>query len=60
VKTPEKGRPGLRRARVAIEPDTIQEREFLRRLATALDLDPALVRHLDDAASSIKAGSASA
>lgn len=58
VKTPEKAAQVYAAARVAIEPDTIQEREFLRRLAQALDLDPALVRHLDDAASSIKAGSA--
>lgn len=59
VKTPEKAAQVYAAARVAIEPDTIQEREFLRRLATALDLDPALVRHLDDAASSIKAAPAS-
>lgn len=55
VTTPEKGAQVYAAARVAIEPDTIQEREFLRRLAAALDLDAALVRHLDDAASSIKA-----
>lgn len=55
VTTPEKGAQVYAAARVAIEPDTIQEREFLRRLATALDLDAALVRHLDDAATSIKA-----
>jgi uncharacterized membrane protein YebE (DUF533 family) len=56
VTTPEKAAQVYAAARVAIEPDTMQEREFLRQLATALDLDAALVRHLDDAASSVKTG----
>ena len=56
VTTPEKAAQVYAAARVAIEPDTMQEREFLRQLAEALDLDPDLKRHLDDAASGIKAG----
>jgi len=54
VTTPEKAAQVYAAARVAIEPDTIQEREFLRRLALALDLEAELVRHLDEAATSIK------
>jgi uncharacterized membrane protein YebE (DUF533 family) len=56
VTTPEKAAQVYAAARVAIEPDTMQEREFLRQLAAALDLDPALIRHLDDAASGVKTG----
>jgi uncharacterized membrane protein YebE (DUF533 family) len=54
VTTPEKAAQVYAAARVAIEPDTMQEREFLRQLAVALDIDAALVRHLDEAASSVK------
>ena len=54
INTPEKGAQVYAAARLAIEPDTIQEREFLRQLATALDLDPALVRQIDDTATGIK------
>jgi len=35
-------------ARIAIDPDTIQEREFLRQLAEALDLDQAMRRQIED------------
>lgn len=37
-------------ARIAIDPDTIQEREFLNRLAEALDLEPAMRSRIDDTA----------
>jgi uncharacterized membrane protein YebE (DUF533 family) len=39
VTTPEKAAQVYAAARLAIEPDTMQEREFLRQLAKALDLD---------------------
>lgn len=55
VASPEQAAQVYAAARVAIEPDTAEERDFLTRLADALDLDPALKRHLDEAASSIKA-----
>ena len=42
-------------ARVAIDPDSIQEREFLRQLAEALDLDAQLRAHIDEAAAGVKA-----
>lgn len=58
IRTPEKAAQLYAAARVAVDPDTMQEREFLRQLAAALDLDAALVRHLDDAASSVKTGAA--
>ncbi|HEX2727885.1 MAG TPA: tellurite resistance TerB family protein [Beijerinckiaceae bacterium] len=48
--TPEKGARIYAAARLAIDPDTLQEREFLRELGQLLDLDPQLVRHIDDAA----------
>jgi uncharacterized membrane protein YebE (DUF533 family) len=54
VETPEKAAQVYAAARVAIDPDTMQEREFLRQLAEALDLDPQLRTHIDDAASGIK------
>ncbi len=34
-------------ARITIDPDTLQEREFLRRLAEALDLDEAVIKEID-------------
>lgn len=40
-------------ARIAIDPDTIQEREFLHRLAEALDLDPAVRAQIDDTAGAL-------
>jgi uncharacterized membrane protein YebE (DUF533 family) len=54
VSTPEFGAQVYAAARVAIEPDTLQEREFLRGLARALDLDATLVGHIDEAAASLK------
>jgi uncharacterized membrane protein YebE (DUF533 family) len=55
VRTPEKAAQVYAAARIAIEPDTMQEREFLRRLAEALDLDPALVAEMDVTAAGIRA-----
>jgi uncharacterized membrane protein YebE (DUF533 family) len=55
VQTPEKAAQVYAAARLAIDPDTRQEREFLRQLAEALDLDPALARQIDDAAASVRA-----
>ena len=54
VSTPEFGAQVYAAARVVIEPDTMQEREFLRRLSAALDLDATLVGHIDEAATSLK------
>ncbi|HEX8166461.1 MAG TPA: DUF533 domain-containing protein [Beijerinckiaceae bacterium] len=54
VGTPEKAAQVYAAARVAVEPDTMQEREFLRQLAEALDLDPALKAQIDEAASGVK------
>jgi uncharacterized membrane protein YebE (DUF533 family) len=55
VQTPEKAAQVYAAARLAVDPDTIQEREFLRQLAGALDLDPALARQIDDAAAGLRA-----
>ena len=55
VETPEKAAQVYAAARVAIDPDTMQEREFLRQLAEALDLDPQLMAHIDEAAEGAKA-----
>ncbi len=55
VETPEKAAQVYAAARVAIDPDTLQEREFLRQLAEALDLDPGLKAHIDAAAEGAKA-----
>jgi len=54
VQTPEKAAQVYAAARLALDPDTLQEREFLRRLAEALDLDPRLRAHIDDTASGVK------
>ncbi|MBF9234712.1 DUF533 domain-containing protein [Microvirga sp. BT350] len=48
VNDPEKAAQVYAAARIAIEPDTIQEREFLHRLAEALDLDPIIRSQIDD------------
>jgi uncharacterized membrane protein YebE (DUF533 family) len=55
VQTPEKAAQVYAAARLAIDPDTRQEREFLRQLAESLDLDPDLVRQIDDTAASVRA-----
>ena len=48
VNTPEKAAQVYAAARIAIDPDTMQEREFLRQLAEALDLDQAMKAQIDD------------
>lgn len=55
VNSQEKAAQVYAAARIAIEPDTIQEREFLRQLAEALDLDAAVKQQVDQAASRLKA-----
>lgn len=54
IRSPEKAAQLYAAARVAIDPDTMQEREFLRRLAEALDLEPKLRAHIDEAAAGMK------
>ncbi|MGF9757252.1 tellurite resistance TerB family protein [Microvirga sp. 0TCS3.31] len=53
VNDPEKAAQVYSAARVAIDPDTIQEREFLNQLAEALDLDPAVRAQIDDTAGAL-------
>jgi uncharacterized membrane protein YebE (DUF533 family) len=55
IQTPEKAAQVYAAARVAVDPDTMQEREFLRQLAELLDLDPQLKAHIDEAASGVRA-----
>jgi uncharacterized membrane protein YebE (DUF533 family) len=55
VNTPEKAAQVYTAARLAIDPDTRQEREFLRQLAQALDLDAATRAQIDDMAAALKA-----
>lgn len=52
--TPEKAAQIYSAARLAIEPDTAEERRFLERLATALRLDPALKMEIDGGAAGFK------
>jgi uncharacterized membrane protein YebE (DUF533 family) len=47
VSTPEKAAQVYTAARLAIDPDSLQEREFLRNLAEALDLDAKLRAEID-------------
>ena len=54
VQTPEKAAQVYAAARVAVDPDTMQEREFLRQLAESLDLDPQLRAHIDEAAAGVQ------
>ena len=54
--TPERAAQLYSAARLAIEPDTAEERAFLERLAAALKLDPALKTEIDGGASGMKAG----
>jgi uncharacterized membrane protein YebE (DUF533 family) len=53
VNDPEKAAQVYSAARIAIDPDTIQEREFLHQLAEALDLDPAVRAQIDDTAGAL-------
>jgi uncharacterized membrane protein YebE (DUF533 family) len=50
ITDPEKAAQVYSAARIAIDPDTIQEREFLNQLAEALDLDQAMRAQIDDTA----------
>ncbi|SCZ02091.1 tellurite resistance TerB family protein [Microvirga guangxiensis] len=50
VNDPEKAAQVYAAARIAIDPDTIQEREFLNQLAEALDLDQATRTQIDETA----------
>lgn len=53
VNDPEKAAQVYSAARIAIDPDTIQEREFLNQLAEALDLDPDVRAQIDDTAGAL-------
>lgn len=53
VDDPEKAAQVYAAARIAIDPDTIQEREFLHRLAEALDLDPSTRAKIDETAGAL-------
>jgi uncharacterized membrane protein YebE (DUF533 family) len=55
VTSPEKAVQIYTAARLAVDPDTIQEREFLRQLAESLDLDQTLKAQIDSSAAAIKA-----
>jgi uncharacterized membrane protein YebE (DUF533 family) len=48
VNTPEKAAQVYAAARIAIDPDTMQEREFLRQLALLLDLDDAYRARIEE------------
>ena len=54
VDDPDKAAQVYAAARIAIDPDTIQEREFLHQLALALDLDPAMRTQIDDTAVNLR------
>jgi len=54
VNDPETAAQVYAAARIAIDPDTIQEREFLHQLAEALDLDQATRTQIDDTASALR------
>ncbi|HZH53619.1 MAG TPA: tellurite resistance TerB family protein [Microvirga sp.] len=54
VDDPEKAAQVYAAARIAIDPDTIQEREFLNQLALALDLDPSVRTQIDETAVSLR------
>ena len=54
VDDPEKAAQVYAAARIAIDPDTIQEREFLNQLAAALDLEQAVRAQIDDTAGTMR------
>lgn len=54
VNDPEKAAQVYAAARIAIDPDTMQEREFLNQLAIALDLDRGLRGQIDETATSLR------
>ncbi|MBD2748429.1 tellurite resistance TerB family protein [Microvirga sp. BT688] len=53
VNDPEKAAQVYSAARIAIDPDTIQEREFLNQLAEALDLDSVVRSQIDNTAGAL-------
>jgi uncharacterized membrane protein YebE (DUF533 family) len=53
VNDPDKAAQVYAAARIAIDPDTIQEREFLNQLANALDLDPLARAQIDQTAGAL-------
>lgn len=55
ITDPEQAAQVYAAARLAIDPDTADERAFLASLASQLRLDPSLVAHIDAAASNVKA-----
>jgi uncharacterized membrane protein YebE (DUF533 family) len=55
ARTPEVQAQTYAAARLAIDPDTAEERRWLAELALGLALDPRLVAHLDEAAGAAKA-----
>jgi uncharacterized membrane protein YebE (DUF533 family) len=56
--TPEKGAQLYAAARLAVDPDTPQEREFLRTLADELRVDAAVKTEIDEGVSEIKVAAA--
>jgi uncharacterized membrane protein YebE (DUF533 family) len=54
VTSPEKAAQVYAAARITIDPDTLQEREFLRQLSEALDLDPAVRDQIDGTAAALR------
>jgi uncharacterized membrane protein YebE (DUF533 family) len=54
IDDPEKAAQVYAAARIAIDPDTIQEREFLNQLAAALDLEGAVRAQIDDTAGAMR------
>lgn len=54
VNDPERAAQVYAAARIAVDPDTMQERDFLHRLAEALDLDPLVRAQIDDTADSLR------
>jgi uncharacterized membrane protein YebE (DUF533 family) len=54
INDPEKAAQVYAAARIAIDPDTIQEREFLNQLAESLDLEQDVRRQIDDTAGAMR------
>jgi uncharacterized membrane protein YebE (DUF533 family) len=54
IDDPEKAAQVYAAARIAIDPDTIQEREFLNQLAAALDLEGAVRAQIDETAEAMR------
>ena len=54
VNDPDRAAQVYAAARIAVDPDTVQERDFLHRLAEALDLDPAVRAQIDETADALR------